>query len=294
MLVMPAPVMTTYLRPEQRVLFNPVRDANPVFHLMESIWMLAGRNDVDFLLPFNSKYSYYADDGVVHGAYGHRWRGFGGHDQILEIASLLKRDRGSRQAVMAMWDPGQEDLTGKWKDRPCNTHIYFDCRGGRLNMTVCCRSNDMIWGAYGANVVHFSILQEVIAVAVGIPMGEYRQFSNNFHVYTDVPMVKQFLDNPPFDRYDHYNTVIGAKPFPIMAPGENLPKFLEECEDFCDNTKTHFDNDFLTRVAQPLRAAYINRKSGKDDNWRNFLHEIPSNNDWKIAFNEWVARREEK
>ena len=36
------PVITTYLKPLERMLFNRARDANPFFHVMESMWMLAG------------------------------------------------------------------------------------------------------------------------------------------------------------------------------------------------------------------------------------------------------------
>ena len=46
---------------------------------------------------------------------------------------------------------------------PCNTAIYFKVREGKLNMTVSNRSNDVIWGTFGANVVHMSILQEYVA-----------------------------------------------------------------------------------------------------------------------------------
>ena len=39
-LVMDCPVTTVYGRPNYRVLFNERRDANPFFHLVESVWML--------------------------------------------------------------------------------------------------------------------------------------------------------------------------------------------------------------------------------------------------------------
>lgn len=286
------PVITTYLHPTERVLFNPVRDANPVFHLVEAIWMLAGSNDVESLLPFNSGYSAYANEGIVHGAYGHRWRVTFGVDQILGVIRVLKRDPASRQAVMAMWDPYSNDLEGNYKDRPCNTHIYFDCRGGKLNMTVCCRSNDMVWGAYGANVVHFSLLQELIAHGIGAPVGVYRQFSNNFHVYTENKTVKHFLENTPFETYDYYTSVVGAKVFPLLNGSETVEDLLEDAERFMRNESTYF-TEFFTRVAHPLRCAYINRQA-KDPDWRNFLKEVPNNNDWKIAFSEWVARRDAK
>ena len=38
----PEPVCTVYERPLERVLFDAIRDANPFFHLMEALWMLAG------------------------------------------------------------------------------------------------------------------------------------------------------------------------------------------------------------------------------------------------------------
>lgn len=288
--VMKTPVTTTYMRPEQRVLFNQKRDANPVFHLIESIWMLAGRNDVDSLLPFNSGYGNYADNGIVHGAYGYRWRYAFGFDQIQTIISILRKDQASRQAVMQMWDGGgNNDLEGRWKDRPCNTHIYFDCRGGKLNMTVCCRSNDMVWGAYGANVVHFSMLQELIAWGVGVPMGVYRQFSNNFHVYTELPLVKDFLEHPPMGLpEDAYNDVRSAQVMPMFHDGETVELFLEDCESLMNNGPVK--TDFMHMVSC-LKAAYLARKA-KVENWGSVLTPISPRNDWKIAFNEWVARRD--
>ena len=57
------PVLTKIQNPTERVLFYGKRDANPIFHLMESIWMLAGRNDVAFLQQFNSKIGQFSDDG---------------------------------------------------------------------------------------------------------------------------------------------------------------------------------------------------------------------------------------
>jgi len=103
--VFPEPVTTTYLRPTERVLFHAGRDANPIFHLMEAIWMLAGRNDVAFLEQFNRTIGQYSDNGeVFNAAYGHRWRKHFGHDQLIEVINLLRKDPKSRQAVIQMWD----------------------------------------------------------------------------------------------------------------------------------------------------------------------------------------------
>ena len=39
-LVIEEPVTVCYENPNERVLFNTRRDANPFFHLFESLWML--------------------------------------------------------------------------------------------------------------------------------------------------------------------------------------------------------------------------------------------------------------
>jgi hypothetical protein len=109
--VIAEPVITTYRYPQERVLFHTGRDANPIFHLMESIWMLAGRRDVQFLQHFNSTIGQFSDDGkVFNAAYGYRWRRHFGFDQLEEVIKALRRDPETRQAVIQMWD--QDDKTG--------------------------------------------------------------------------------------------------------------------------------------------------------------------------------------
>ena len=40
------PVTTVYEKPWERVMLVKARDANPFFHFIEGLWMLAGRNDL--------------------------------------------------------------------------------------------------------------------------------------------------------------------------------------------------------------------------------------------------------
>src|ERR1035437_892492 len=90
-LVAPGPVTTVYLKPLERVLYSATRDANPLFHLMESIWMIAGRNEIDFPCQFNKGYGQYSDDGkTMWDAYGWRWRNFFGYDQLIPIVEELR------------------------------------------------------------------------------------------------------------------------------------------------------------------------------------------------------------
>lgn len=201
-LVCPEPVATVYTHPTERVLLDPERDAHPFFHLVEALWMLDGRSSASDLTPYVRDFGKYAEeeDGGIHGAYGARWRYLRGSlDQLDAIVEKLASDPNDRQCVLQMWDASfNDDLEGNWRDRPCNTHAYFRLRGTSyhaeapslreyaLDMTVCCRSNDMIFGGYGANAVHFSVLQEYMAAKLGVSVGTYTQISNNFHVYVSV------------------------------------------------------------------------------------------------------------
>ena len=89
-LMFPGPVTMIYTNPLARCNFTIGRDANPVFHHMESMWMLAGRRDLEFLDMFNSNMKLYSDDGInFNAAYGYRMRREFGHDQLKEVVGIL-------------------------------------------------------------------------------------------------------------------------------------------------------------------------------------------------------------
>lgn len=294
----PKPVVTTYKKPNERVLFWRERDANPIFHLMESIWMLAGRNDVGFLEQFNSTIGQFSDNGYdFNAAYGYRWREHFGQDQLLEIIELLRRDPTTRQAVMQIWD--HNDLTKKTKDKACNTQVFFEIRGGftagsgQLNMTVINRSNDMWWGCYGANVVHFSVLQEFVAAAVNVPLGEYRQFSHNLHLYTDLYDAKKYLDAPPVaEEYNLYETE-KVKTYPIMT-GTTYEKWLSDAEAFCHYPFACDPNwsPFFKEVAYPMAMVSHSRKTKLNKGY-DYAVDIKAQ-DWKLATLQWMYNRDIK
>lgn len=305
-LVLPDPVMTTYWAPEERVVFSPARNANPFFHLFESLWMLAGRNDLDYLAQFLPRYKDYSDDGkTAHGAYGYRWRHFFGFDQLEAAVFELKKNPNSRRVVISMWDGGVE--TAKFandfcygdpaavllggKDVPCNTHIYLDRRNNRLNMTVCCRSNDAVWGAYGANVVHFSFLMEYLAAAIGCPMGEMRQFSNNFHAYMDrypPETLRKIAMESAQDVFLYENGSVKRLPL-VQHPG----LFLHQVEQFCEGRTGGINEPFLTQVAIPLKEVW-DRRNEPWESTRYIFAELDPAVDWVRAAWEWMVRREAK
>jgi thymidylate synthase len=140
----PEPVIVTYTHPTERVLFNTARDANCFFSLYESLYFLAGRNDVAPLAYYNSRMPEFSDDGkTFNDSYGYRWRyavsGVDGHDgtidredQLDTLVVHLRRKPESRRAVLQMWNV-EDDLL-KIDDSKavcCNLSAVFRVEWGR-------------------------------------------------------------------------------------------------------------------------------------------------------------------
>jgi thymidylate synthase len=276
--VLPNPVMLTIENPKQRVLFCPIRNANPFFHVMETVWMLAGERDVHWLKRFNRNIVNYADEGVIHGAYGYRWFVHWG-DQIARVIKQLQDDPETRQAVISMWDPAT-DWQSHWKDRPCNVALMFRHVNGGLNMTVCNRSNDFVWGMMGANAVHLTYLHELIATAVGIPVGEYIVFTNNLHFYVDLyPNAEEIWasDRPvdPYPLISHY---------PLLQPDEYYKDLLQDCYNLVNNEGDQYHTLWMRHVALPIYMAYLDKETD-----RLWVNQIKAK-DWRMACLSWLER----
>lgn len=286
----PGPVATTYTHPSERMLLDEERDANPFFHIFEGVWMLAGRNDVDWVAQFNSNITKYSDDGLtLHGAYGHRWRNHFARDQIVWLIHHLRNNPKSRRAVVQMFDPYvDQDWSGaEPRDIPCNTSIYFELVNGSLFMTVTCRSNDMIWGCYGANAVHMSMLQEYIANVLGTGVGNYVQFSNNFHIY------KQH-----FDLLDH---IAESVPYPPNVVDSHVPIVrsfnsaddTRQLKEWMDKPLLVYDCPFVVSVLTPMMKSWKFYKSGLKQESLQALEKIPDL-EIRAACYGWLKRRKWK
>lgn len=298
-LVMESPVTTVYRRPLERVIFYPGRDANPFFHLMEALWMLAGRNDVAWPYMFAKKMLEFSDDGeTFHGAYGYRWRRhfglggpFGGLDQLSMIIQGLKKHPECRRQILQMWDP-LVDLGRNGKDVPCNTTAHFQVNTwGALDMTVFCRSNDIIWGCYGANVVHFSILQEYMAAKIGVPVGSYWQISDNWHAYIEV------LEKTDVTEMENPYATEKVAPFPLINPNHvdkwdgQLKMFMEE-PDAIGNM-----DPFFRHVARPIYKAWEAYQEGEGSQKYGEAFKHLANckaTDWRGACDAWILRRHQR
>lgn len=293
-LVAPWPVTTVYQLPSQRVMFWPERDANPALHLYESLWMLQGRNDVAPLLRYAKQFSEYTDDGTtLHGAYGHRWRHHFGFDQLGPIVERLKANPEDRRCVLGMWDP-KTDLDRNGKDVPCNDIVTFqrDYRG-RLDMAVFCRSNDIIWGAYGANAVHFSFLQEYVATHIGCPVGTYSQISVNWHAYLKTLEPLGAIDRVEVDPYQSrvlsvhmpYDPAVLDKEIDLIVGNADGAEYISP------------ETTWGRMVDSVLRAHHLWKTLPAPERFTRALEHLKTGpaedlNDWTVATREWIQRRQ--
>ena len=155
-------------------------------------------------------------------------------------------------------------------------------------MTVCNRSIDVLWGTYGANVVHMSILQEYIANRVGVPVGPYYQISDSYHVYITGPggdLWLKMMDSGPM--LDYYASGL-AMPVPLGAGDAlwdvDLHDFFRYWDAGIDPGAQSYKTEWWNGVARPMWAGWKLRSIGP------LKYCLAT--DWKIAGLEWLTRRE--
>ncbi len=319
-IVAPTPVTTVYRKPMERVLFSPIRDANPFFHLIEALWMLAGRRDVATLAHYVRRMSDFSDDGItLHGAYGHRMMVLQVIDQLFAVIALLKEQPQSRRAVIQIWDC-KVDLHRheKIKDIPCNLIVTPWIHNQLLDLTVFCRSNDVVWGAAGVNAVQFSILQEYLATKIGVGVGLLYQISNDFHAYAEIfeklkTLIPSPVGRPPITRTRHYDEYVDKRVVPTKLIDDPI-RFDQELHHFfkwhdarlgvtkedeqkIDMQYVHsWRNSIFSRVAIPMVKAYMifRRRKGDPNQFEDIDRQLENSlqrNDWLYAARCWMDRR---
>lgn len=277
-LTIQSPFHLTINNPMGRVLYNEERNANPFFHVMEFVWMLSGSSSVEWISQFNKRMVEYANNGRVNGAYGYRWSDHFDVNQIEAAIRKLRDDRGTRQAVIAMWDPNKDNTRG-YNDYPCNTHIYFRVVDDALSMTVCNRSNDLVWGMLGANVVHMTLLQELVARSIGAKIGEYHVLTNNLHIYEHH---WKYLDNIASPRPPLYSS------YPLLEGNASYEDLrLDAIKLVAGADISNLYCGWFRNVAYPIFYRWKTRKEGYAPTLFPILAE-----DWRVACDEWIARKD--
>lgn len=284
-LTFPDPQVLLIRKPWERVLFDARRNANPFFHLMEALWMIAGRNDVEFVRQFNKNMYTFSDDGFIfNGAYGYRWRQHFGYDQIARACEMLANNPNDRRVVMTMWDP-HIDLGSTSLDIPCNQQAIFRLDTGVLQMVTTNRSNDLIWGLLGANAVHLTVLQEYMAARIGVPMGPWSHMSANLHIYEHHwPLLESMEKGVGWDW----------RPYPAHVPlVSNWQDFEQDCIDLCNGKVDYFKEPFFDEVVAPMIQSWNHWKEGQHEEAL-YQASCIGAEDWGTAATDWLSRALEK
>ena len=207
------PVYFEIENPRDRLLNINCRQNIKRYIFGELLWYLSGRNDVKFIKKYSKMWERLSDDGIHNNsAYGNFIfnelciMGDGlSNDLLLNdvidgkilstkiqwdfVKETLKKDPYSRQAVIHIKPIQMYDT----KDTVCTYFLQFFIRDNKLDMLVCMRSNDVIFGLT-YDVFMFSFLQELMAAELGVELGKYMHLSANMHMYMkDEEKIKSIL-----------------------------------------------------------------------------------------------------
>jgi thymidylate synthase len=292
------PTVFEFTNPLNRVTFLKGRKINPFFQQAESLWILLGRADVEFLTRYNQNMANFSDNGVYFNApYGERLRYWGKNsasgeifnplDQLHDAYRKLKADEHTRQAFATIGDPRYDNANytlGGGKDIACNREITFKIRDGKLDISVWNRSNDADHGLFGANLPQFTTIQEMVASWLGIEVGTYTHISDSFHAYLEDYGYKVFggickaynvsqsmIDNgrKPKKTIEHFT--FDTEPRMSKVEPDEFDAMLTSCEYVADTLIHNDDNIINEEIAENIIHTV---QQCPDDYFRNTLYAM--------------------
>ena len=285
----------TVEHPERRVYVVPGRTNSVVGTVAETIWVLAGRDDLEFLTPYVPRAIEFSDDGRTwRAAYGPRLRSWNGVDQLAETVKTLRVDPASRQAVAVIFDPDRDYVASK--DIPCANWLHFLLRDGRLYLSVAIRSNDIIWGFSGVNSFEWSVVQAVVANSLGVHyLGHLTSFAGSVHLY-DYHFVQAKNIVARDGGRDIYT--LGVRPTHVGLNLENLDRRLEEffaaelmirAGDWEAAVQRRTGDDLLDSGLALIAAFHVGTSDPQSPAIETCLRAVPGE-DLRIAGLEFCAR----
>ncbi len=196
----------------------------------EALWILEGRNDVEFLAKYAPRYREFSDDGVtLYGAYGVRYK-----EQIKSVVDALQEDRNTRRAVMTTWIPNPRNS----RDIPCTVSIQFLIRNDEFYTIVNMRSSDA-WLGWPYDVFSFTMMSLDVILRLDdktLKPGMIVLMAGSQHLYEDdiqkfrphlegcggyCPMSIHSLNNPAHLR-ESLNAVCD------MRTNDDIPQFFND------------------------------------------------------------------
>jgi thymidylate synthase len=273
---------------------------SPAFAIAEIFWILAGRDESDFINTWNPSLKKYAGDVEnYYGAYGQRLRVNLGFDQIKQAYETLKNNPESRQVVMQIWD-GEKDLPKNEglpnsDDIPCNLVSILKIRDQKLEWSQIMRGNDLFRGT-PYNFIQFTMLQEIMAGWLELELGEYFYFTDSLHLYEkDIQIFSKRSENLPVQNPDQL--LFSKKDFDNFFPKclqllDQVQKFgvSEENVNYLKTTQ-EIPQEYKNLLALPL--AYLALKNDQST-LLSVIEKICTNDLLMTVWTYWKNERYKK
>ena len=121
---------------------------------------------------------------------GNKGRGI---DQFRRVVEELKRDPGSRRAIIQLWDPATDLAVRSLSSPASHCFLQFTVRDDLLNLAAFSRSIDAWHGAV-PNMLGFISLQERLADRLHLDTGWYSHVVVSYHIYLQhIPLATESL-----------------------------------------------------------------------------------------------------
>ena len=291
----------TLVCPWERFQFHTTRADNPFAKVAETLWVLAGRNDVAWLAQYLPRAPLFSDDGETWRAgYGprlRRWRNT--LDQLATTFDRLRMNLDDRRAVITLWDPLQDATQVASKDFPCNNWLHFLVRDEQLHLAVAVRSNDAWWGWSGINTFEFSVLQEALATWLDVGIGHMTTFASSFHLYQRHWLqAREVVVSGSVDAYGiptQYTSAARHIPFdiPYYDLDDMLAQFFEAEHAIAAGSLSWYEtieSEWLRVCAQMLAVWHALQANRSDTDVDALVSAIPPS-DFRVAAAQYVQRK---
>jgi thymidylate synthase len=207
--------MITVDEPWDRLIWNPYRKLDLPLAAARFVWMMAGSNRLADIAFYDERVRFFSDDGVsVPGSnFGQRiLQPQPGVNQLDAAITLLRNDSATRRAVISVYhalDCGRDS-----RDIPCLLSIAYSIRDGTLHATTLMRSNNA-FGLLPYNLFELSLLAEIVAAELNLPLGPLTHFALSMHLYEEDVPTAQRVTTEPLRRV--------GRPLPIRIPYKPAP-----------------------------------------------------------------------
>jgi hypothetical protein len=191
-------------------------------------------------------------------------------------------------------------------------------------MMTTSRSHDILFGKYGANSVHFALLQEYLAAMIGVQVGTLTMISWNYHIYIaelqrlarraawqgareDPPVSKMRDLGLPLALAGNGYATAGVAPAELGEEPESFDRELGELMKFLDDLHSGplprddapwgavygWRNTFLLHTVWRAAVAYRLWRLGQRP-WALAMAKTIGAPDWRLAATQWFERRMNK